>query len=85
MEQEKTLGRFDATCPEVHVPCPMAGKGDVRSGVRKRPPKHNKALKEAERAALQKPLTPKMYRQMIKDHLEILPFMFQMMDKDSSS
>ncbi|MGA9138863.1 MAG: hypothetical protein WBZ29_01475 [Methanocella sp.] len=86
MEQEKVSGSFDSTCPGEHKPCPFVEKDDDRHGVKKRPvPKHNKALKEAEQAALQKPLTAKMYRQIIKDHMEILPLVYKKMDKNNSS
>jgi hypothetical protein len=84
IEQEKTSGNFDATCPGAHKPYPVAKKADVRSGVKKKLPKYNKALKEAERAALQKPLAPKRYMQLVNDQLEILPLVYKKMDKNSS-
>ena len=85
IEQEKFSGRFDATCPGEHIPCPIVEKDGVRPGAKKRPaPKHNKALKEAERAALQKPLSPKKYRQMVNEQLEILPLVHKKMDKNTS-
>ena len=86
VEQEKFSGSFDATRPGEHNVCLSGKMDDILPGKRKRPaPKHNKALKEAERAALEKPLTPKMYRQMMNEHLELLPFVFKMMDKYCSS
>jgi hypothetical protein len=85
MEQEKSSGSFDVTCPGEHIPCPIVEKEDVRPGAKKRPsPKYNKALKEAERAAILKPLTPKKYRQLVDEHLEILPLVYKKMDKNTS-
>lgn len=81
VEQEKFSGSFDATHPDEHKTCLRMKMDDILPGKRKRPaPKHNKALKEAERAALLKPMTPNKYRQMMKDHLEILPIVYKVMD-----
>jgi hypothetical protein len=81
IEQEKVFGGFDATCPGEHKSCPTIEKDGAHRGAKKKPsPKHNMALKEAERAALQKPMSPNKYRQMMKEHLELLPFVFKMMD-----
>ena len=82
VEREKIFGSFDATRPGEHVHRPTVDIDDVYKGAKKRPaPRHNKLLKEAERAALQKPLTPKRYQQLMKEHLEILPLVRKTMDK----
>ena len=86
VEQEKFSGSFDARRPGEHKKCLSVDKEDIHPGKSKRPaPKHNQTLKEAERAAMQKPLTPIMYRKMIKEHLEILPLVYKKMDKNNSS
>jgi hypothetical protein len=85
IEQEKFSGGIDVMCLGEHKSFPFVEKDEVRPGAKKRPaPKYNKALKEAERAALQKPLTPKMYRQMVNEQLEILPLVHKKMDKNVS-
>lgn len=85
VEQEKFSGSFDATRPDEHKTCLRTKMDDILPGKRKRPaPKHNKALKEAERAALLKPMTPGKYRQMMKEHLEVLPLLYKKMDENPS-
>ena len=80
--QEKFSGSFDVTRPGEHKSCTAVDRDNFGPGAKKRPaPKHNKALKEAERAAMQKPLTPKKYRQMVNEQLEILPLVHKKMDK----
>lgn len=85
MEREKVFGDFDARQLSEQKACKAIKKDNAQTSTKKRPsPKHNKALKEAERAALQKPLTPKKYRQLMDEHLEILPLVYKKMDKNSS-
>lgn len=86
VEQEKLSGFLNMIRPGEHKACLRTNKDDARPpGRRKRPaPKHNKALKDAEQAALQKPMTPLRYRQVMKEHLEILPMVFNIMDKNGS-
>ncbi len=85
VEREKIFGSFDATRPGEHVHRPTVDSDDVHEGRKKRPaPRYNKLLKEAERAALQKPLTPKKYQQLVKEHLEILPLVRKTMDKKAT-
>lgn len=86
MEHEKLFGNFDPSRLDKQKFNPAVEKDDVRPDAKKRPaPKHNKALKEAEQMALQKPLTPGKYRQIMNDHLEVLPLVCKKMDKNTSS
>ncbi|OPY26027.1 MAG: hypothetical protein A4E28_02741 [Methanocella sp. PtaU1.Bin125] len=84
VEREKFSGGFDARHPGEHKASLQAKMDDLRAGRRKKPaPKHNRALREAERAALQKRMTPGRYRQMMKEHLEILPLVYKKMDNNA--
>lgn len=72
-------GSFDSLCRRER-------KNDTEQpDTPKRPaPKYNKALKEAEQAAIHKPLTRRRYSQLMKEHVDLLPYMFNIMDSYST-
>jgi hypothetical protein len=85
-EQDNASQSFDVTACREQKGGQAVDEGDVQPDAlpKRRAPRYNKALKEAEEAAKHKPLTQKKYRQLMQEHVDLLPYMLDIMESNSS-